>query len=175
MRPLNTLTLVVLALVFAMAASTSTAEDIRRIILDTDMRGDCDDAGALAALHALADNGECEILGVMASTTGPHVASVIGAINNFYGRPDFPVGLYAGTGIRGDDYYAPVVGDPFWFPSRVSNATATESTTLYRRLLHEAPDSSVSIVVIGGQPCIHGLLVSEADYEPPTQPCGEKL
>ena len=33
-----------------------------RLILDTDMSGDCDDAGALALLHALADRGECELL-----------------------------------------------------------------------------------------------------------------
>jgi hypothetical protein len=38
-----------------------------RIILDTDMSGDCDDAGALALLHALADQGECEILATVVS------------------------------------------------------------------------------------------------------------
>ncbi len=165
MLPINTFMLIVFGLIFVMVMSPLTAEEIPRIILDTDIRGDCDDAGALAMLHALADNGECEILGVIASTTGPHVASVIGAINNFYGRPDLPVGLYHGIGIRGEDGYAPVVGDPGWFPSRVSNETAVESTALYRRLLNQSPDNSVSIVVIGGQPCVYELLISDADYE----------
>ncbi|MEP1642867.1 MAG: nucleoside hydrolase, partial [Rhodopirellula bahusiensis] len=36
-----------------------------KLILDTDMSGDCDDAGALPLLHALADRGECEILAVV--------------------------------------------------------------------------------------------------------------
>ncbi len=146
-------------------AVSGTAGAVPRIILDTDMRGDCDDAGALALLHALADNGECEMLGVMASTTGPHVVGTIAAINAFYGRPDLPVGLYGGEGLHGADNYAPVVGDPMWFPARVSNETAPDSASLYRRLLHDAPDNSVTIVVIGGQPCVYGLLQSEADHE----------
>ncbi len=145
--------------------ASGASADLPRIILDTDMRGDCDDAGALALLHALADNGDCEILGVMASTTGPHVVGTISAINNFYGRPDLPVGLYSGEGLRGGDDYAPVVGDPAWFPHRICNETAPDSTALYRQLLHESPDNSVSIVVIGGQPCVYRLLESEADYE----------
>lgn len=36
-----------------------------KIIFDTDMHTDCDDAGALAVLHALADNWECDILAVI--------------------------------------------------------------------------------------------------------------
>ncbi len=35
----------------------------KNVILDTDMGGDCDDTGALAVLHALADNrGEAILL-----------------------------------------------------------------------------------------------------------------
>lgn len=135
------------------------------VILDTDMRSDCDDAGALATLHALADQGECEILGVMASTTGPHVTATVDAINTHYGRPDLPVGLVAGEHTRGGDDYAPVVGDSKRFPSTVTNETAEDSAALYRRLLHEAPDNSVKIVVIGGQPCLYQLLQTEADHE----------
>ncbi len=135
------------------------------VILDTDMRSDCDDAGALAVLHALADQGECEILGVMASTTGPHVVATIDAINTYYGRPDLPVGLVAGEHTRGGDDYAPVVGDPKRFPSTLTNETAEDSAALYRRLLYDAPDNSVKIVVIGGQPCLYQLLQTEADHE----------
>ena len=36
-----------------------------QIIFDTDMDIDCDDAGALAVLHALMDYEEAEILGVV--------------------------------------------------------------------------------------------------------------
>ena len=35
-----------------------------KLMFDTDMGSDCDDAGALALLHELATLGECEILSV---------------------------------------------------------------------------------------------------------------
>ncbi len=40
------------------------------VIFDTDFGPDVDDVGALAILHAMADRGETEILGVMVSTSG---------------------------------------------------------------------------------------------------------
>ena len=135
------------------------------VILDTDFRSDVDDAGALALLNALADNGECELLGVVASQTGPYVVGAINAVNTWYGRGTVPVGLSPVDDQRFPDHYAPEIGDPENFASTQSNATAPDSTTLYRRLLHEAPDKSVVIVVIGSQTCVHLLLQSEADSE----------
>lgn len=51
------------------------------IILDTDMDTDCDDVGALAMLHALADNGEAEILGIVCDAPTVWGAPCIEAIN----------------------------------------------------------------------------------------------
>ncbi|MCA9428264.1 MAG: nucleoside hydrolase, partial [Candidatus Omnitrophica bacterium] len=70
-----------------------SAQTPPKVIFDTDMTGDCDDCGALAALHALADNGEVEILGCIASFGAvPYVAGCIDAINTYYGRGDLPIG-----------------------------------------------------------------------------------
>src|SRR3546814_19991491 len=55
-----------------------------KIIVDTDMHTDCDDAGALAVLHALADRGECEILAIMSSTKDPYAAPTVAAINTYF-------------------------------------------------------------------------------------------
>ncbi len=63
-----------------------------RILFDTDLQTDCDDAGALAILHALADAGEAEILGLVVSSGDPWAAGCADAINTWYGRPDLPVG-----------------------------------------------------------------------------------
>ena len=63
-----------------------------RIILDTDMDSDCDDAGALALLHVLADHGEAKILAVAASSLYRWSVPCIEAINRYYGRPDLPIG-----------------------------------------------------------------------------------
>jgi hypothetical protein len=142
----------------------STAEP-PRIILDTDFRSDVDDAGSLALLNALADGGECQLIGVMASQTGPHVVAAINAINTWYGRGAVPIGLSPVDDQRFPDPYAPTIGDPTQYPSTQSNSTAPSSTALYRRLLHDAPDGSVRIVVVGGQTCIALLLASEPDAE----------
>ena len=135
------------------------------IILDTDFRSDVDDVGTLALLNALADNGECVLLGVMASQTGPWVIGAINAVNTWYGRGQVPIGLSPVVDQRFDDYYAPVIGDPERYPSTRSNATAPDSTTLYRRLLDTSADQSVIVVVVGGQICVHRLLLSTADPE----------
>ena len=58
--------LILLLIIFCSAAIYAGGR--ARIIFDTDMGGDYDDVGALAVLNALADAGECEILGVVSST-----------------------------------------------------------------------------------------------------------
>ena len=50
-----------------LAAFAAFAKPVR-VIFDTDMYTDYDDAGALACLHTLADAGECEILATVACT-----------------------------------------------------------------------------------------------------------
>ncbi len=65
-----------------------------KIILDTDMGSDSDDAGALAMLHHLADEGKAQILAVThcaSEISGPYAVRVI---NEYYGRADIPVGRY---------------------------------------------------------------------------------
>jgi hypothetical protein len=60
-----------------------------KIILDTD----CDDAGALAVLHALQFRRQATILGVICSVPRACCAARAGAINAAYGRPEIPVDL----------------------------------------------------------------------------------
>src|SRR3712207_437465 len=72
-------TLVAAAMAFAAApraaAQTTGPTGPPRILFDTDMLTDCDDAGALAVLHALADNGEAEILATVVSVPNPWSAA----------------------------------------------------------------------------------------------------
>ena len=71
-----------------------------KIIFDTDMYTDFDDVGALATLHALADAGECEILGTVACTRGAPSVGMVEIINAYYGRPDIPLGVTEGTRVE---------------------------------------------------------------------------
>ena len=57
-----------------------------QLIIDTDMMTDCDDAAALGVAHALEDNGEAKILGVMLSAhdTNHLNSQTVSAINYYY-------------------------------------------------------------------------------------------
>src|SRR5262245_8041091 len=94
-------------------ASTVLAAEPVPIIFDTDMDTDCDDAGALAVLHALADRGECEVLGTMVSVSHPGSAPTVAAINAYYGRPDLPLGSVKGDSVAKASRYADRVAKEF--------------------------------------------------------------
>jgi hypothetical protein len=92
MRRYQTVSIAWVALaVSALAAAVSAAEPTRhtevsidgdsfRIIFDTDMGSDCDDAGALAVLHVYADRGLAEIVGcIYSSGKVPYGAGVVEA------------------------------------------------------------------------------------------------
>src|SRR5438552_5011159 len=119
-----------------------------KIIFDTDMATDCDDAGALAILHALADNGECEILATMVSSGNPWSAPAVDAINTYYGRPELPIGTAKGDGPRvGSSYAQRLAGE---FPHHLrSGDDAPDAAGLYRDILEKQPDQSIIIVTVG--------------------------
>src|SRR5210317_961434 len=78
----------ILAVIFCSTLYAKT-----KVILDTDIGSDCDDAGALAVLHKLADKDEVEILGVIYSSgKNKYGIGVCDAINTYYGRGDLPLG-----------------------------------------------------------------------------------
>ena len=75
-------------LVFAVAllctgAQETTADQPKKVIYETDMCLDVDDVGGLAMLHALADEGEVEILAVTFNEVHPSGAAAIDAINTW--------------------------------------------------------------------------------------------
>jgi inosine-uridine nucleoside N-ribohydrolase len=151
----------------------------RPIILDADMDTDCDDAGALAVLHALENQGACNILGIVVSA--PPVEPGVGAvraINNACGRPHLPVGAATiaaedaawrsyhehrqrlAEGLYGDlRPYNHIVAAR----SALQQTPATDAVTLYRSLLTGAPDGAVTICAIGMLSALAQLLDSKAD------------
>ncbi len=114
-----------------------------RIILDTDFGQWFDDVAALAAAHTAADRGHAHLLGVVTNVTNPHNAAAIDAINTYYGRPDLPVGVPA-TAPTTPDGYSRTLTEHFPHHGRPADAL-----TLYRQLLTNSPDHSVTIVAIG--------------------------
>lgn len=119
-----------------------------KVIFDSDMDSDCDDVGALAVLHALADRGEAEILATMVSSLNEWSAPAVDVINTFYGRPDLPIGVPRGPGASMPSRYAQQLAERF--PHDLgSGQQALGAAELYRRILMEQPDDSVVIVTVG--------------------------
>jgi hypothetical protein len=141
---------------------TASADPVS-LIFDTDMRGDCDDVGALALAHRLMDLGEVEIRGIITSTTGSHVVGAIDAINHFYGRPSIPIGLSVVPNTVSHDDFAPTLANKNIFPSVKVNSTVPNSTALYRQLLHEATNP-ITIAVVGYQNPLAEFLKSGTNH-----------
>ena len=140
-----------------------------RIVFDTDMCGDYDDVGALAVLNALADAGECKILGVVSSSRSSPALGMCEIINKSYGRVDIPMGVCKGIG-----YIAPEEkGVNEVFRSMVAarrkslrypnSDDAPDANKVYRRLLADSPEKSVTLCVVGFTTNIRRLLETKGD------------
>jgi len=146
--------------------TTSTSTLIPNLILDTDIAEDCDDVGAVAVLHALANRGEVNILGMMVSMPVQYGAPALDAINTFYKRPNIPIGtLRNSTDANGAKNLLVYNKDlALRFPNSLKDAKyAPNSVTLYRQLLAKAADASVVIVTIGPVTNLYHLMRSSAD------------
>lgn len=137
-----------------------------KIIFDTDIGGDCDDAGALAMLHRLCDLGEAELLAVTACYASPYVAGCIDAINRYYGR-EVPVGInYARPTDDKGVYAGPLCGEfPNRYPAEVygTENAAPDTLTVLRKMLAEADDNSVVLAATGSMSSMARLVQSPAD------------
>ena len=134
-------------------------QGVSAIIFDTDFAEDVDDVGALAILHAMADSGEADILGVMISSGDYYALRAVDTVNTYYGRPDIPIGTTWEPAVSVDSNYTLELA--LDFPNDVE--AAPNAIDLYRQLLAEQPDDSVTIVTVGFLTNLQGLLASESD------------
>ncbi|MBR6737394.1 MAG: nucleoside hydrolase [Clostridia bacterium] len=140
----------------------------KKIIFDTDIGEDCDDAGALALIHKLCNNGEAELLAVTHCYNSPYLAGCIDAINTFYNR-EVPIGI---------NYDAPIlevpqliyadklaINCPNKYPPETYLAKNGPKDTLelLRTTLANAEDGSVTIVVTGTLASMARLVLSKPD------------
>ena len=172
------LILVVIPFLFGCKDKINTSDKPIKIIFDTDMGSDCDDAGALALLHQYADQGKAEIIGcIYSSGKVPYGAGIIEAINIYYGRPDIPVGANHDDEV-GDPVDKMTAGklarDTVAFGnSIILNTDTDEQTQLNRKLLASAEDGSITYITVGHTKALYDLLVSEPDDLSPLT--GQKL
>jgi inosine-uridine nucleoside N-ribohydrolase len=148
-----------------------------RIIFDTDMASDCVDVGALAVLHALADQNEAEVFAVVTNRRCPADASVaVGDVaNTYYGRGNIPIATDRdGAKVRWNkpSAYTPTQRDEFPHDTP-GDKDRPDAVDLYRRVLANQPDASVVICSVGALSNREDLLESGPDEY--SDPNGKEL
>jgi PKD domain/Inosine-uridine preferring nucleoside hydrolase len=133
----------------------------KKVIFETDMCLDVDDVGALAVLHALANNDEAEILAVCFNEVHPYGASAIDAINTWYGRGDIPVGIYKDTLSAPD--FSPYLKALSEFPNDLDHNSVKSALEVYQSVLRDQPDNSVTIISAGFLNNLSELLREDQD------------
>lgn len=167
MRFLLTICLVMEVLFMGVCADAKTDRPVK-LIFDTDIGNDIDDAMALAMIHTLADRGEAELLAVTVNKDNPWAGVYVDIVNHFYGRPDTPIGTVRNGKTPEDGYIGVVsqrkVDGKFVYPRRLkSGADAPEAVGLLRKTLAAQPDGSVVIVSVGFMTNLARLLDSKPD------------
>lgn len=170
-HPLSLMNLFTPLLTFSVLITQIAFPNSIPLIFDTDMDTDCDDAGALAMVHAFADRGEIQLLATLVSSEMPGSGACTAAINTYFGRPDLPVGVPKQPGNvssgdkRSSKYTAQIAREfPNTFPPL---AEAPDAVKLYRKILAGQKDHSVVIVTVGYLTNIRYLLESGPDeYSP---------
>jgi len=147
---------------------------IPNIILDLDLGNSTDDAFALHALFALREERLCNIAGVMGNMKMEKAKDLLSRFLHYYNADDVPLGL-----VEGEEEYFEMVpyyqlvdslksdGTPLFEPSPIPLSERLPAWKLYRKLLSEAEDNSITIVSVGMFTNLGLLLDSQADeYSP---------
>src|SRR5690606_21329754 len=106
--------------------------------------------GAIAALHALADSGEANILATVASNKYEGIAAVLDVFNTYFGRPHIPIGVPKGDAVdmRDSQHWTDTLLKRY--PHQItSNNEVPDAIEVYRKVLASQPDTSVTIVTVG--------------------------
>lgn len=135
-----------------------------RIIFDTDMGPDYDDVGAITVLHALAAKGECEILATVSSCGHPSISPTLEVFNTYFGHPDIPIGSptsEAPNFTAKNGWNDSLIQR--YLPNPKTNADYPSAVEVYRKVLSEQADKSVTIVTVGFLSNLAELLKSGPD------------
>ena len=157
-----TLTLRKFATIVALLLATFTHAQ-PRVIFDTDIDSDVDDVGALAMLLNMHNNKEIELTAVIVTSDDPYAPLCVSAICNFYGQSDIPIGFLQGQAeLKNHSRYTRQISEQF-SPTLANHSEAEDGTALYRRILSQSGNNSVTIITVGHLSSLMRLLQSEPD------------
>jgi hypothetical protein len=143
-----------------------------RLIFDTDIGNDVDDALAVGVIHALQNRDECQLLAVTITKDHDLSAPFVDLLNTFYGRGDVPIGVVRNGPTPEPSKFTVLAqqrdGDQLRYPHDLrSGADAPDATSLLRKVLVQQPDNSVVIAQVGFSTNMARLLDSPADDHSP--------
>lgn len=151
---------------------TQQTEAPMKIIFETDMGNDVDDALAMDMLMKYVDDGKIELLGISCNKRDAGSMEFLDQLTTWYGHPEIPLG-YVVDGVPCQDavnYALAVVemtdsatGLPLFARSHATDDFTKPSVRMYRELLAAQPDSSVTVVSVGFSTNLAQLLDSHPD------------
>lgn len=141
---------------------------MKKIILDTDIGGDCDDTGALAIIQQACKKNYASLLAVTISTNNPYSPATADAINRYY-QNVVPIGQTQEIiKIEDKEFYVHSYGA--FIHDNCDSAFKLESgnkpqdaVKLLRKTLAQNDGEKITLVVIGYCVNIAGLLNSTSD------------
>ncbi len=140
------------------------------VIFDSDIGPDYDDVGAITILHVLQDKGDAKILATVASNSYEGIAAILNIFNTYYHTPNIPIGVPTGAAVNLKD-------SQHWtdtliakYPHTIKrNSDVPDAVEVYRKILSEQPDNSVTVITVGFLTNIANLLNTSGDkYSPLT-------
>jgi Inosine-uridine preferring nucleoside hydrolase len=142
------------------ASAETTKSAPERIIIDTDLSLWWDDATAVGMANVLQQRGKVQILGVMSDIRNPMAAAALDAIDTAYRHKEIPVGAAADSSADTAAHgYSDLLAEKL--PHAIRNSSqAQPAVHLYRHLLAAQPNHSVTVVALGGDTNLAGLLRS---------------
>jgi inosine-uridine nucleoside N-ribohydrolase len=156
----------ILIIILLLGCGTSPAKKQQpvSIIFDTDIAPDYDDVGATAMLHAFEDMGEAKLLATISCNAFETTAPTLSVLNTYFSRPGIPIGITKKALPNKDCSQQWAQAIIAKYPHALkSNDEAMDAVKLYRKILSEQPDKSVTIVSVGFFTNLAGLLHSTAD------------
>ncbi len=141
-----------------------TASAPLRVIFETDMGNDVDDALALDMLYKYQEAGEIDILMISSNKLDSCAVPYIQYMNQFYGHSDIPVATSAFENL------AVFENSPTYVEKAMKSGLFEwpvqpiyDSVKKYREILASQPDSSVVIITVGFSTNLKLLLASQPD------------
>ncbi|MGI6714180.1 MAG: nucleoside hydrolase [Bacilli bacterium] len=135
----------------------------RKVILDTDMGIDCDDAVALGLLINLDNRDLVDLVAITASTARPGATATIKAIMDYYGKNSIPVGKLTTTFLPCDHQNS--------YALAIQNQTGIKDTErnaldVLRKTLAKSPEK-ITMIAVGPLTNMADLLQSKPDHHSP--------